>query len=115
VILLRVLHAEVLKMKRMIALKMVVLSPAVVVLLVLFMVSQAPFSMVHPGSVRNEWMGLARRSLWVWAFLMMPLFITLQTALVAGLDHSETIGRACWHGPYRAGRFAWPNCSSLWS
>jgi hypothetical protein len=89
VTLLRVLHAEVLKMKRTIALKMVVLSPAVVVLLMLFMVSQAPFTMVHPGGTRNEWMGLARRNLWVWAFLMMPLSITLQTALVAGLDHSE--------------------------
>jgi len=89
VTLLRVLHAEMLKMKRTIALKMVVLSPAVVVLLMLFMVSQAPFSMVHPSAFGNEWVGLARRNLWVWAFLMMPLFITLETALVAGLDHSE--------------------------
>jgi hypothetical protein len=40
----RVLHAESLKMKRTIALKMVVAAPATVVLLILFLVSQAPFS-----------------------------------------------------------------------
>ena len=87
--LLRVLHAELLKMKRTIALKMVVLSPAVVVLLILFMTSQAPFSMVHPNTVRNEWMRLAHVNLRFWALLVMPLLITLETALVAELDHSE--------------------------
>jgi lantibiotic transport system permease protein len=89
VTLLRVLHAEVLKMKGTLALKMVLLSPTVVVFPMIFMVSQAPFSMVHPGTTKAEWIVLAHRNLWVWSFLMMPLFITLQTALVAGLDHSE--------------------------
>jgi hypothetical protein len=37
-------NAEALKMKRTIALKMVVLAPAVIVLMILFMASQAPFS-----------------------------------------------------------------------
>ena len=87
--LLRVLHAEVLKMKRTIALKMVVISPAVVVLLILFLTSQAPFSTLNRNGLGNKWTVLATLTLRVWAALMMPLFITLETALIAGLDHSE--------------------------
>jgi hypothetical protein len=88
-ILLRVLHAEVLKMKRTIALKMVVLSPAVIVLLILFLASQAPYSTLNLSGTRNKWTVLANLTLRVWAALMMPLYITLETALIAGLDHSE--------------------------
>lgn len=87
--LLRVLHAEVLKMKRTIALKMVVLAPAAVVLLILFMASQAPFSTLNRHGVGNEWPELARLILIFWALLMMPLYVTLETALIAGLDHAE--------------------------
>ena len=58
--LLRALHAETLKMKRTIALKMVVLAPMVIVLLVLFAASQGPFSMVNRFGVENSWTTLAR-------------------------------------------------------
>jgi hypothetical protein len=87
--LLRVLHAELLKMKRTIALKMVVLAPAVVVLLILFATYQVPFSTLNSNGIRNKWTVLASLTLRVWVMLMMPLYITLETALVAGLDHSE--------------------------
>ena len=87
--LLRVLHAETLKLKRTIALKMVVIAPAAIGLLVLFMASQAPFSMVRRGGAGHEWAELTRINLLVWGILMLPLFITLETALVAGLDHAE--------------------------
>jgi hypothetical protein len=87
--LLRALHSELLKMKRTIALKMVVLSPAVVVLLVLFAAWQAPFSTLNRNGLGNKWMVLAALTLRVWVALMMPLYITLETALIAGLDHSD--------------------------
>jgi lantibiotic transport system permease protein len=87
--LLRALHSELLKMKRTIALKMVVLSPAVVALLILFATWQAPFSTLNRDGLGNKWMVLAGLTLRVWAALMMPLYITLETALIAGLDHSE--------------------------
>jgi len=87
--LIRALHAETLKMKRTIALKMGVLSPAIVVLLILFIASQAPYSMLHRNGIKGEWTELARLNLRLWAFLMMPLYVTLQTALIAGVDHSE--------------------------
>ena len=87
--LLRALHSELLKMKRTIALKMVVLSPLVIVLLILFVTSQGPFSTLNRSGLGNKWMVLASLTLRVWAALMMPLYITLETALIAGLDHSE--------------------------
>ena len=87
--LIRALHAETLKMKRTIALKMVFLAPGAVVLLVLFLASQAPFSMLHRRGLGDEWQALTRLTLIFWAFLMMPLYITLESALVAGLDHAE--------------------------
>jgi lantibiotic transport system permease protein len=85
----RVLHAEMLKMKRTIALKMVVLAPAVIVLPIFFLASQGPFSMLNRDGIANEWATLTRRILVPWVFLMMPLYITLEAALIAGLDHSE--------------------------
>lgn len=41
------------------------------------------------NGIANKWTVLASLTLRVWAVLMMPLYITLETALVAGLDHSE--------------------------
>jgi lantibiotic transport system permease protein len=87
--LLRVLHAEVLKLKRTIALKMVVLAPAVIVLLVLFIASQAPFSMVNRYGAHEAWLRLLQINLRLWALLMMPLLIALESALVASVDHSQ--------------------------
>jgi hypothetical protein len=84
--LLRVLRVEALKLKRTIALKMVLIAPAVVSLLILFVASQTPFSTVRRG---DPWMALLRSNLIVWAALMLPLFITLEAALVAGVDHAE--------------------------
>jgi hypothetical protein len=85
----RVLQAEALKMKRTIALKMVVLAPAAVVLLVFLMAESAPFSTIRRGGTGQEWASLTRITLLFWAALMMPLYIALEAALVASLDHSE--------------------------
>lgn len=93
-ILRRALHAEALKMKRTIALKMVVLAPAAVVLLTVFMASQAPFSTLRRNGTTDEWRALTRVNLQFWGLLMMPLYITLETALIAGLDHSENQWKA---------------------
>lgn len=86
---LRVIYAETLKLRRTIGLKMMVLAPAAVVVLTCFVTSQAPFSMLRRNGIRNEWIALNRLNLMIWAFLMMPLYITLETALISGLEHSE--------------------------
>ncbi len=88
-ILWRVLSAEMLKMKRTIALKMVLLAPATVAILILFVTAQAPFSTLKLNGIRDVWLVLTGLTLRVWAALMMPLLMTLETALVAGLEHSE--------------------------
>jgi hypothetical protein len=87
--LLRVLHTEWLKMKRTIALKMVVLAPVIVVVLVFLMAANAPFSTIRRGGAGGAWAGLTQVTFLFWAALMMPLYIVLEAALVAGLDHSE--------------------------
>jgi hypothetical protein len=95
----RALHAESLKLKRTIALKMVVLAPLTVIVLTLFMASQAPFSTVRRLSPTDHWTALVRVNLQFWGLLMLPLYFTLQTALIAGLDHSDNQWKALFSRP----------------
>jgi len=86
----RVLYAESLKMKRTSALALVVIVPFAIGVLILFEVAEAPFSVLRMRNpAGNQWMVLTNLNLLIWAALMLPLFITLETALMAGLDHSE--------------------------
>ena len=85
---LRVLHAETLKMRRTIAWKMAVLAPGIVVLLAFFAAWQAPFSTINRFGPNHEWEALMRFCMRLWAILMLPLYIMLQSALLAGLDHA---------------------------
>jgi len=85
--LVKVFLAETLKLKRTIALRMVVVAPAAVVLLVLFLTSNVTTLLLNQ---RVElWTALTRITLIFWSILMMPLYVTLETALVAGIDHSD--------------------------
>lgn len=88
--LLQVLNAEKLKLKRTIAVPMIVLAPALIALFIFVMGLNAPFSTLHRNGVAGEWAALTRASLRSWASLMLPLLITLETALLAGLEHSES-------------------------
>jgi hypothetical protein len=88
--LLNVLNAEMLKLKRTIAALMVVLAPALITVFVFVMGVNAPFfSGLNHNGVTHEWAALTRVSLRFWALLTLPLFITLETALLAGLEHSD--------------------------
>jgi hypothetical protein len=70
------------------------------VLLTLFMASQAPFSTLHRGAtVGSAWPALSRVNFQFWGLLMLPLYITLQTALVAGLDHTDNQWKALFTRP----------------
>jgi lantibiotic transport system permease protein len=92
--LIRALNAETLKLKRTIAVKMVFLAPFAILALTLFMASQAPFSTLQRNGTTNAWNSLTRVNLQFWALLMLPLYCTLQTALLADLDHSENQWKA---------------------
>jgi lantibiotic transport system permease protein len=95
----RALSAETLKLKRTIAFKMAVLAPLAVVLLTAFMASQAPVSTLHLRPSANLWLALARTNLQFWGLLMLPLYITLETALIAGVDHAENQWKALFARP----------------
>jgi lantibiotic transport system permease protein len=84
----RVLHAETLKVRGTIAWKMAILAPGIVVLLAFFAAWQAPFSTVNRFGPDHEWEALTRFCMRLWAILMLPLYIMLQSALLAGLDHA---------------------------
>jgi ABC-2 type transport system permease protein len=63
------------------------------VLITLFafvMCANAPFSTLNRNGSAREWAMLTNLSLVFWAALMLPLLITLETALLAGLEHSES-------------------------
>jgi hypothetical protein len=83
--LIRVLHAEVLKLKRTLAFRMIFVAPLLVATLQFFVI----WNQKRPGADFNLWGMISRASLSVWAVFMLPLLITLETALINGVEHGE--------------------------
>ncbi len=85
--LLRALYAEVLKLRRTLALRLAILTPLVLVALqtVVFFGSQSI------GSLQGEdaWLAFDQQLFILWALLVLPLFVSLETALLAGLEHKD--------------------------
>ncbi len=84
----RAVHAEALKLRRTLALRMSVVTPAVVVALCVLQLGVAKTQVGGADPVR-AWKAFAGASFALWAFLMMPLFVTLEAALLAGLEHGD--------------------------
>ncbi len=80
-------RAESLKTKRTLALRLAFVAPLLIVFLQFVILWHNGAKMIRPG--RNAWMSLMQNSLLLWDLLMVPLFVTLQTALLAGLEHSN--------------------------
>lgn len=81
----RALHAELLKLKRTLAVRMIFVGPLLVAALLFFALWER--KSVEPPF--NVWNLASQLSLNTWAIFMMPLLITLETALLNGIDHSE--------------------------
>ncbi|HEU4508417.1 MAG TPA: ABC transporter permease, partial [Pyrinomonadaceae bacterium] len=81
----RALHAELLKLKRTLAFRVIFVLPFLVALLQFFIIWRTP----RFGPNVNFWHTLPTNSLQVWAVFMMPLLITLETALLNGVEHSD--------------------------
>src|SRR4029450_4813993 len=83
----RVLLTECLKIKRTLALWMVLIAPYAVIFLQ-FLISLASADQMAKRNA-DVWAGIARQTVALWTVLMMPLFLTLETSLLAGVEHSE--------------------------
>jgi len=82
---LRVLHAELLKLKRTLAFRVIFVLPLLVALLQFFVLWRAR----KFGADFKLWETLPKNMLAIWAIFMMPLLITLETALLNGIEHSD--------------------------
>jgi hypothetical protein len=83
--LLRALHAELLKLKRTLAFRVILVLPFLVATLQFFIAWRT--KRFAPGF--SLWETLQTSSLQVWAVFMMPLLIALVTALLNGIEHSD--------------------------
>lgn len=83
----RTLAAELLKLRRTLAFWMVLLAPLLIVGLQFLVFHER----VEFFSKRHEplWDSLHRNILALWSILMLPLYVTLQTALLAGMEHND--------------------------
>jgi hypothetical protein len=84
----RAVYAEVLKLKRTLAFRMIFIAPLLVTLLGLF-VQFTQLSRGRGATANNLWDSLSRESFAIWAIFLLPLLITLETALLAGIEHVE--------------------------
>jgi hypothetical protein len=80
---LRALRAETAKLRRTLALGMVFVAPLLVVLLQFLIF----FDRARPGQVAHPWETFASSVTALWCIFMLPLLVTLETALLAGLEH----------------------------
>jgi len=82
----RVLVTEALKLKRTTALRCALLPLAIVFLYFLIGVLSGQ-ALVRQG--QDIWTSLTKNTVSLWTVLMLPLFITLETSLLAGLEHTD--------------------------
>ena len=84
--LIRAISAEVLKLKRTLALRMAFVAPLVVAVMIFFVYHQRK-GVTLAGS--ELWVRFNQEVIALWTLLMLPMFITLETALLGGLENSE--------------------------
>jgi hypothetical protein len=82
-----VIVTEAAKLKRTLALGMAVLAPLVIVILYFMIGMFGGGPALRPGA--DAWTMLSRNTVQLWTLLMLPMFITLETSLLAGLEHTE--------------------------
>ncbi len=87
--LLRAMSAELLKLKGTLALWMCLVAPLTVVALNVLQLVVSDLSKRPVPAADEAWQRFAQGQMGMWAFLMLPLFITLQASLLAGLEHGN--------------------------
>lgn len=88
-VLLRALAAERIKLHHTLALWMCLIAPGVVVGLQVLQLLVQDLSRREALDGPAAWQFFVQSSLALWALLMLPLYVTLQSALLAGLEHGD--------------------------
>jgi hypothetical protein len=82
----RAMSAEILKLKRTVALRVAVIAPLVVITVMFLVYHQRD----QAGTMGLDlWLRFTKEIMGLWAILMLPLFITLEAALLGALESSE--------------------------
>ncbi len=84
----RAIHAEQLKLRGTVAVWLSVLTPLTIVMLGTMMAWSMPL-MLTSDAHEGPWQAFINSVLAIWAGMMLPLFVTLEAALLAGLEHSN--------------------------
>ncbi|MFN2109422.1 MAG: ABC transporter permease [Anaerolineae bacterium] len=85
--LIRALHAELMKTKRTLAFWLALIAPAVIVGLQALIFYDRHEIYLAKVDTFDVWIEYGAQTLFMWGLLMLPLFITLETALVAQWEH----------------------------
>ena len=85
----RALSAELLKLRGTLALWMCLVAPATVAVLYMLQMTFMDWDERPPMSGADAWTMYAQAVLALWSILMLPLFVTLEAALLAGLEHGN--------------------------
>lgn len=85
----RALWAEALKIRRTLAIWLALIAPAAVVAVQLAMIWDRRLYYQQQGVARSASLEYGAQTLVLWGLLMLPLFVTLETALVGQLEHSS--------------------------
>lgn len=83
----RALWAEQLKVKRTLALWLAPIAPLVIVGMQMAMILDRPE--YYQGNPTGTWQGYGLQIVMLWGLMMLPLFITLETALLSNLEHTN--------------------------
>lgn len=87
--LLRALSAETLKLRGTLAAWMCLVAPATVATLYVLQMASMDWSNRPAMPAADAWTMYAQSVLALWSILMLPLFVTLEAALLAGLEHGN--------------------------
>lgn len=87
--LMRALSAEALKLRGTLALWMCLVAPATVVLLYVLQLAFSDYGRRPTMAPADAWQMFVQGVLVLWILLMLPLFVTLEASLLAGLEHAN--------------------------
>lgn len=99
---------EILKLRRSLATLMLLLAPLSVVLLTLLL-----FSTRSGHAARAGFEGVAQSGVSVWAYLVFPLLIALQAAVINGIEHRSDGWKRMFALPIHPARFFLAKLASL--